>query len=327
MHSRDQGEVKMPNSTVLVMLASYNGETYIAEQIDSILAQQNVDVSLLIRDDGSTDGTLELLDGLYGNYSCVKIIKDEGNLGSALSFMNMLYRADSAYDYYAFSDQDDYWKPNHLSQAIQCMQEASAYPSQSMLYCCNREEVDANKEFLYHNVPIEDNERYKSLDHLLYVRNVAPGNTMVFSKALLQRLKKHGGIVFPHSYYHDNWVHLVAASLADTIVVYDFAYSGVERRITGNNVAGFDRRRRRPFRSLIAQFNSYPLGLMQEKTSELLAVYGDEIDVDSKKILQLFSQAKSFKARAKLLWRSRTVKFDSIKGRLFNLYKIVTGTI
>lgn len=317
----------MSNPTVLVMLASYNGETYIAEQIDSILAQQNVDVSLLVRDDGSTDGTLDLLDGLYGNDSRVEFIKDEGNLGSALSFMNMLYRANSAYEYYAFSDQDDYWKPDHLSRAIQCMQEVSACPSQSMLYCCNREEVDANREFLYHNVPIEDNERYKSLDHLLYVRNVAPGNTMVFSKALLQQLKKHERIVFPHSYYHDNWVHLVAASLADTIVVYDFAYSGVERRITGNNVAGFDRRRRRTISSLVAQFNRYPSSLMQEKTSELLAVYGDEIDDDSKDLLQLFSQAKSIKARVKLLWRSRTVKFDSSKGRLFNLYKIVTGTI
>ena len=51
----------METKSVVVVLSSYNGEKYIAEQIDSILSQQNVNLKLLIRDDGSTDSTLKII--------------------------------------------------------------------------------------------------------------------------------------------------------------------------------------------------------------------------------------------------------------------------
>ena len=86
---------------VIVLLSTYNGGKYLSEQLDSLVAQKGVDVGILVRDDGSTDTTLSILDewqekGLLTWYS-------SGNLGPGKSFMDLLKRAPSG-AYYAFCD-------------------------------------------------------------------------------------------------------------------------------------------------------------------------------------------------------------------------------
>ena len=96
-------------------MSTYNGQKYIRQQIDSILQQTNVEVNLLVRDDGSKDDTIKILDEY----------KQEGkltyytgpNLGPQLSFLNLLNNCPKA-DYYAFADQDDYWEKDKLSTAV-----------------------------------------------------------------------------------------------------------------------------------------------------------------------------------------------------------------
>ena len=81
-------------------MSTYNGKKFLCEQLDSILSQTNVEVEIFIRDDGSTDGTKEILDkyavkeGIHVDYA--------ENVGVGNSFMNLLYSVPSDFDYYAF---------------------------------------------------------------------------------------------------------------------------------------------------------------------------------------------------------------------------------
>ena len=93
---------------VAVLMSTYNGEKYIRDQIDSILSQIKVNVTLFIRDDGSTDSTVKIITQYTEKYSNIKFWVGE-NIGVGNSFMQLLYSLTDEFDYYAFSDQDDIW--------------------------------------------------------------------------------------------------------------------------------------------------------------------------------------------------------------------------
>lgn len=100
---------------ILVLMSTFNGEKFIREQIESILAQENVNIKLLVRDDGSTDKTLDILNE-YKNKGKLNYYIGK-NLGPQLSFMHLLQNAPYC-EYYAFADQDDVWLKDKLSTAI-----------------------------------------------------------------------------------------------------------------------------------------------------------------------------------------------------------------
>lgn len=107
----------MKNSTpdVCVLMSTYNGEKYLREQLDSILDQEGVKIKLLVRDDGSRDGTLQILEE-YNNKGLLTYYTGE-NLGPAHSFLQLLKDAPES-SYYAFSDQDDVWLKNKLISGV-----------------------------------------------------------------------------------------------------------------------------------------------------------------------------------------------------------------
>lgn len=100
---------------VAVLLSAYNGEKYIAEQIDSILNQTYPNLHLYVRDDCSTDNTRAVLRA-YAENPRVTIIEGEKNLGYPEGFYELLRTVKGA-DYYSFSDQDDVWEPDKLARA------------------------------------------------------------------------------------------------------------------------------------------------------------------------------------------------------------------
>ena len=125
---------KVPKCVVL--MASYNGIPFISEQIDSILSQAEVDVRLFVRDDGSSDGTRDLLQR-YADEGSLTLLTGE-NLGPALGFLTLLRNAPEA-DYYAFSDQDDIWDSDKLITAIKQLKKQENLA----LYHCNSRLVDS----------------------------------------------------------------------------------------------------------------------------------------------------------------------------------------
>ncbi|MCR4587913.1 MAG: glycosyltransferase, partial [Lachnospiraceae bacterium] len=114
---------------VNVLISAYNGKKYIKEQIDSILAQQDMETRIFVRDDGSSDGTPEYVRSLYPEDK-VQLIQGN-NLKHGGSFYELTRLAEEG-DYWAFSDQDDIWLPGKLKKAVDWME--SQETDQPLLY-------------------------------------------------------------------------------------------------------------------------------------------------------------------------------------------------
>lgn len=130
--------------TIEVIISTYNGEKYITRQLDSIFAQTGVSVRVLLRDDSSTDNTVEVVEDYARNHpeNTIRILRGK-NVGFAKSFWLGLSMCEDA-DYYAFSDQDDVWKPNKLSRSIAAMQELDDVPQ--LAYCkMQRSDMDLKR--------------------------------------------------------------------------------------------------------------------------------------------------------------------------------------
>jgi rhamnosyltransferase len=132
-NSRSPGATSKRLRTVVVLLAAYNGVDWIYEQIYSILSQNHVVTSIVINDDGSTDGTLDLLQRSFGKNGRVKLLpRSTPTRSAAQNFLFLIKNAPICeFDYVALSDQDDLWFPNKLIDAINKLEqsEADAYSS------------------------------------------------------------------------------------------------------------------------------------------------------------------------------------------------------
>jgi glycosyltransferase involved in cell wall biosynthesis len=114
----------MEKKTIAVVLATYNGARFIREQIESLLNQSRAPDRIIISDDGSTDGTLEIIDHYARtNPNLFKIIKKGANLGFRDNFLQAALHAES--DYIAFCDQDDIWDKRKLEICSKYFQDPS----------------------------------------------------------------------------------------------------------------------------------------------------------------------------------------------------------
>ena len=126
--------------TVGVLLATYNGDEYCEDQVVSLLWQRDVDVHVYVRDDGSQDRTVDIIERLAERHpGRVSIVANQGILtGSACgNFFALLTQLDlTRHDYIAFADQDDVWMPDKLRHAVAAMRssDADAYSSDLLAY-------------------------------------------------------------------------------------------------------------------------------------------------------------------------------------------------
>ena len=131
------------NRRILVLVSTYNGERYLSQQLDSILNQKGVNVSVLVRDDGSSDNTIRILEDYEKRNQNLHYYQGT-NVGPIMSFFDLLNQA-KGYEYYAFCDQDDVWDDDKLSSAILLLdKEPDSLP---VLYCSNLKVVDENLNF------------------------------------------------------------------------------------------------------------------------------------------------------------------------------------
>lgn len=194
---------------VTVLMSTYNGQKFIKEQIDSILNQNDVQVQLNIRDDGSTDRTIAILKEYQNRFDNINVVFGK-NIGWKLSFFSLLRNvvAESG-TYYAFSDQDDIWKKNKLKNAIDSLTD-----DKPMVYHSNVTVVDSNGRTLSNR--FSKNFRPSTKIPEAFFDSFALGCTMVFNLSLLELTKMHIPSVETQ---HDAYVFALGYLLGS--VVYD----------------------------------------------------------------------------------------------------------
>lgn len=124
---------------ISVAMATYNGEKYLREQIDSILSQTYKDFELVISDDCSTDSTFEILKEYARKDKRIKIFKNEKNLGFKKKFENAISFCNG--EYIALSDQDDIWLPKHLEILLENIRQKSMVSANAIMVDSNNCEL------------------------------------------------------------------------------------------------------------------------------------------------------------------------------------------
>lgn len=257
---------------VLILMSTYNGEKFLSEQLDSIFAQKDVSVHLLVRDDGSSDSTISILREYQKSHpDDIDIIQGE-NIGWKKSFFSLAKLAEQKYNnyaYYAFSDQDDIWLPKKLIRALTLIDKFGDCPA---LYASNLS--------YYKNGKIFDNIRSNSItvsSKSCLIRNYATGCTILFNRQLLNLISSN----FPDiDIAHDYWFYLVASTCGSVIIDPD---PYVLYRQHESNQIGIKRRFRdvwiRRFGNLKKIIHNHEKELIAK---ELFKIYGDSMNHNAK---------------------------------------------
>jgi hypothetical protein len=227
--------------SIAVVMATYNGARYLEEQLDSLWRQTRQDFELVIRDDGSTDGTTEILQRAAAlRPDRIRLVGDElGRLGPKSSFAVLLRQTQARW--IAFCDQDDYWLSSKLARQVTKLEELEAVHGQEVpLLCCSdaavtnsQLQVAAPSYFSKHNIRVADG-RDLALPRLLF-RNYAIGATTMINAALAARCRA----MPEEAVMHDWWCALVACISGKSVVLPDAL---IQYRQHGGNAVGSLRR-------------------------------------------------------------------------------------
>ena len=210
---------------VLVLMATYNGQEHLAEQLDSILSQEGVEVFVRVSDDCSTDNTFRILETYASEHDNIEIIYNSTHQGKTRTIMQLVYDAPvEEFDYIALANQDDIWLSGKLAAGTDHI---SANTSRPELYYAGSVCIDARGRVIG-----DEFDGYEvCASHpgsLLLVRNWALGCTMLMNGALVKLLRHHPVFDFARSY--DTWIHAVAL-YCDGYVFCDLPHCYVDRRL------------------------------------------------------------------------------------------------
>ena len=189
-----------------ILLATYNGEKYLAEQIESILNQTYKDINLIISDDNSSDSSLKIIEEYAKKDDRIKVFKQEKNLGIVSNFEFLLSKVNSKY--FMFSDQDDIWNENKVEKTLKKLQDTdSDIVFTDLLVVDDKLNVLSNS---YWELKGFKNKILKSNSfEALYLNNYVTGCTMLMKREIISKvlpLPKNSKYVL-----HDYWIALITS--------------------------------------------------------------------------------------------------------------------
>lgn len=264
---------------VAVLMSSYNGETYIEQQIDSILKQTYQNIVLYVRDDGSSDGTLDILEK-YQSEGKLVLIKGK-NLGYIRSFFSLLNECEDA-DYYAWCDQDDIWVPEKTERAVQWLEQAPK--DVPVLYFSSYDYYDENMQFQKHG--------------LIHTKGPSFANSLMdcislgFNSVFNHQARLYMNKKTPeHCCGHDWWTYMLCAAFGE--VLYDREYVSVKYRRLEQSVSpggkNFIELQIWRFRKFF--LNDY-FAKIREQLWEFAELYMEEMNANDRNVMKLFSKKK-----------------------------------
>ncbi len=216
-----------------IMLCTYNGARFLADQLDSLQAQTHQNWMVIASDDGSADQTLEILQNYQAKWPIGRLtIRNGPQKGFCQNFLSLACDPEIKADYYAFCDQDDVWLPEKLTFALQNI--------------VHNQEIQV--PYLYGGRTIYVDEKLKPCGNSplfmfppsfrnALVQSIAGGNTMVFNSAAKRLIEKVGVVHVPS---HDWWVYQLISG-AEGKTFYDptphILYRQHDEALVGGNTS------------------------------------------------------------------------------------------
>ena len=307
----------MNDKKVTILLATYNGEKYLRQQLDSIFGQTYKNISVFARDDGSKDGTCEILQE-YSEKFDLQYVKGN-NIGAFANFLELIQIAPDS-DYYAYSDQDDVWVKDKIKVAVSQL-ESEAGKSEPAMFIHSNYAVNNALEV----IDQPHTEGFSEANNLALgiVRNICQGSACVLNRSLMNEVKK---IPKETICQHDWWTYLVCLSLGGRVIADRRPL--ILYRQHGNNVLGAHVgvifRLKRRFKMIFEESDH-----SRQKLSEvILKTYGRQIPPKNRKILkEVADYRKSLGKWMKFLFDPQFYKHAGWEYKISFFGAIITRTV
>ncbi len=303
---------------VCILLSTYNGEPYLAEQLDSLWQQSYPNWVVWIRDDGSTDATWEILITYQTRDSRFQVLpKDEHHLGAAASFGYLLSRYSTS-PYILFCDQDDWWVPHKIETMLQAMVKAEQqHPGPRLIHsdlAVTDHQLSIIAPSFWHYQGLDPSKNQLSR---LLVQNTVTGCATMINQALSQQVT----LIPPGVIMHDWWLALVASALGH-IQVLD--QSLVLYRQHGHNTIGVQ-----PLsvasimaeRFQLIQRVRHNLIKTTTQAHQFLTLYGSDLNVEQYQVVNAFAEMahKSYWGKRQTLFTYHLFKHGLLRNLLWTL--------
>lgn len=296
----------LKSDQVTVLMSTYNGERFLQQQLDSLYEQSYSDVKILVRDDGSSDTTREILEVARLNGS-IEQLKEHHNMGIPHSFFTLLHHAArNGTAYVAFCDQDDVWDANKIERAVSVLHSSSDRPA---LYCSRVEIVNDQLQA----IGLSAKPRKTGFGNAL-VENIAIGCTIVLNRKaidLLTRQTLPDGVCL-----HDWWCYWVISCFGE-IIFDDVAlikYRQHDANVVGAITSHMDMLKRKWNRLINGRL------WISEQTVIFLQLFSESLPPAERELLESVCKAKSsFWHRISLamscaIWRQKWVDNFILRG-------------
>lgn len=303
---------------VAVIMSTYNGQKYLNEQIDSILNQEGVKIELFIRDDGSSDGTMNILKKYEDVYPNVHV-----NIGQNIGFRNsfiMELRKAIGFDYYAFSDQDDYWERKKLDAACKMIAEYSQTKDTPIVYYSNLSVADENLK-IYRKTKLEY--RKHCLESLVMRRSIA-GCTMAFNAEMWKLICKVETSDAMLMRGHDSFILSLCYAVGGTVICDSNAY--IRYRQHGDNTSGGSQgvvqRLKKEWTALVSK-----KGFEPAIAKSILDNWGELISDNVRRSLELISRNNENAGCRLIILISRKFTTGDLKLTMLGKFRAIAGLL
>lgn len=233
------------NMETAILMATYNGEKFISAQLDSILAQTDGDWSLYIRDDGSTDSTMDIVKRYMEKSGNIHVIEDGGEkLGCSKNFFRLLETVES--EYYMFCDQDDIWMPDKIEVMKSEMKKLEEGGKPAVVHC-DFSMIDENSETIkpsyWKHIGLTPEKCYSP--DMICVATPVRGASMMFDRKVRDAVVPY----MENALIYDNYITYLAAKKG-------CEFKPVHRqldcyRVHPGNISGFKVKEKKTARSVI----------------------------------------------------------------------------
>ncbi|AKK25084.1 glycosyl transferase family 2 (plasmid) [Pandoraea oxalativorans] len=303
---------------VAILLCTFDGQDYLAQQLESFEAQSHPHWEVWASDDGSEDDTRAILEAYQQKWPKGTLRLHVGPAaGFAANFLSLACQASLVADYYAYSDQDDVWEADKLVRAVKWLQ--SVPQNVPALYCTRTRLVDAGGNEVGLSPLFSKSPSFANA----LTQNIAGGNTMVFNNAARALLREAGEGLSVVA--HDWWAYMVVTGCGGT-VFYDRAPTVRYRQHDGNLVG--------TNATWVARFERIRMlwqGCLRNWNDRNIAALGqlrDKLTPENRKILARFAAARQMRLIPRLIHlKSSGIYRQTLLGNLGLIAAAIFGKI